>query len=297
LSREDHRRHDAELLAQRAMEETNKTESGRRERKEKRDLAMAIVLAAIGIVVALVLRVVWGGLSLFIGLIAFAGYIGNLERMSHVKQNKVRAIQFAIIVLGTGLEFVCLYPLRREEKASAIRGHIEAPTGLLPTEVPKFEIGDSGSILGYSGPTGKPIIAAWESELVLKNNNGELLVSARVKDRNGNMIVEIKDNEWRVSQNNAVAWEWNYDDTALEVKDGTDRVVFQIKSAWHRYQIQGEWRNDRGEVGVVRKDPETGHGLLWNVDAGSALYRKSPIVPMFRYPAKDYWARYAQNQP
>src|SRR5712672_2527810 len=124
MSREDHRRHDAALIAQRATELEIRAESEVRHRKEKRDLAIAIILAVVSFAFTLFLKISFAAVALFLGLFAFVGYVGNLDRMVGIRAIKLRSIQASLVILGVVTEAAALYPFWKEEQALALEGDL-----------------------------------------------------------------------------------------------------------------------------------------------------------------------------
>jgi hypothetical protein len=66
-----------------------------------------------------------------------------------------------------------------------------------------------------------------DSLLSIHLRNGKLLVSTQVQDANGNLIAEMKDNEWKHEPQPAI-FDRNYTEDALEIRDRTGKVVLQV---------------------------------------------------------------------
>jgi len=62
----------------------------------------------------------------------------------------------------------------------------------------------------------------------IKFNEGKLLVSAEVRDQEGQTVAKIKDNQWDVNSNSIVARDRNYDDYVFEVIDSNNVPVLQV---------------------------------------------------------------------
>src|SRR5260370_34259654 len=90
----------------------------RRTRKERRDIAMAIVLALATFVLTFFLKVEIAGIAAFVALIFLASFVGNTERFAHASKRRIRTTQAVIVVIGSALLTVILYPYWREEKAA-----------------------------------------------------------------------------------------------------------------------------------------------------------------------------------
>lgn len=66
-------------------------EEQQRRRKEKRDVALALLLAIAGLVLTLFLKVELAGIAAFGGLLCVASLVGNTERLAHASKRKIRA--------------------------------------------------------------------------------------------------------------------------------------------------------------------------------------------------------------
>ena len=73
---------------------------------------------------------------------------------------------------------------------------------------------------------------------VRRSREGELLVTADVKDKDGHPIVEINENHWKVSPSKNVCWDKNYTKNALEVLDGRQHVVLQLEILADRVRVR-----------------------------------------------------------
>jgi hypothetical protein len=124
ISREEHGIHDKLLLATRALERETTDQKAERKRKEKRDLAMALVLAIAGIVATLFLKVVMAGALVALGLFAFCGYLGNMGWTVGVSKQKIWFLKATILFLSIALEPVVLYPYWRQERAAVMEGDL-----------------------------------------------------------------------------------------------------------------------------------------------------------------------------
>ncbi len=121
------------------------------------------------------------------------------------------------------------------------------------------------------GPEGR-FMELDEDQISVKRVNGELVLTTTVRDKDGNLIVEVIDNHWTVSPLKASCWDKNYTADTLEVKDGRGRVVLQVRVLPDRIQIQGEWANTH------------------NVVADDGQYNaRDGLNPIFRYPSEKYW--------
>ena len=132
--------------------------------------------------------------------------------------------------------------------------------------------------------------ALTESQFKVELIGGKVKVSTRIANDTGSLLIEIIRNEWLVAPP-PQTWDRNYSDDALEVRDGSGRIVLQVRSLLDRIQIQGMWWVDLGPPNGVRRmtmwegtDPEKGAQLVFTPRSG----RDPPpeIAPMFVYPSE-----------
>jgi hypothetical protein len=157
--------------------------------------------------------------------------------------------------------------------------------------IPKIEIGRSGVILaGDGGTLGAQLFPALRaSDFKVESVGGKIKVSTRIVDGSGNLIAEIIRNEWKVSPTQA--WDRNYSDDALEVKDSRGLVILQVRALPDRIQVQGGWWINMGPPNGTRrlwvwKDP-TKDGAQFVINPKDDA---NPIVipPIFEYPGDQH---------
>lgn len=141
-----------------------------------------------------------------------------------------------------------------------------------------FEIGDSGSMLTYTGPEGTPAMKfAENSNLTIEERKGKLYVSTELLDLNGNLTAELKRNQWKVAPS---TWDRNYANDALEIRNPQGRVVLQVRLINDRVQLQGEWWNSSGRGVRLVKSPDPSHpgGLIVFLKTGNEAPQVQPIL-------------------
>ena len=113
------------------------------------------------------------------------------------------------------------------------------------------------------------------------------LLTTIIRDRNGNLVAEIRRNHWKVYAQYCA--DKNYTKDALEIQDSAGHVVLQAKILPMTIQIQGEWWDTQG--GGVRMvelpDPRMGSQVLPMNRQNQ--HTEALIEPMFEYPSKDHW--------
>lgn len=112
--------------------------------------------------------------------------------------------------------------------------------------------------------------------------DGDFSVSARFLDQDGDLVAEILNNEWRVNRN--AAYDRNYSDDAIEVRDSRGKIVVQLRLLADCVQYSGTTYGSNGHVYMVEGNPKR----------GAVLHRCPPadpddlpdLKPIFRYPSE-----------
>lgn len=92
---------------------------------------------------------------------------------------------------------------------------------------PKLKLGNSDTFFHWRGPEGQPLFTFLDdTALAIRLENGELKVSTKIRNKNGQLVAEIIGNEWKLKKEKL--WDRNYNRSALEVKDEQGDVVLQV---------------------------------------------------------------------
>src|SRR5262249_6626344 len=147
------------------------------------------------------------------------------------------------------------------------------------------EIGDSGAKLAWVGSKENPLFRFSEdSGLIIELIRGRVCVSTKIADANGNVVVELVRNKWRVAPP-PMSWDRNYSKDALEVRDPSGAIVLQIKALRDRIQLQGEWK--RKNDSAIRFVKLRGGGGAMVIGPNGVFQPTDPkIEPMFVYPSE-----------
>lgn len=125
---------------------------------------------------------------------------------------------------------------------------------------------------------------------------GKLKVNTRLLDPEGHVIASLIENEWKVNRP-TYAYDRNFNDTSLEVKDHFDNVVFQIDISRNNIFLRGIFNRPDSLVASVftyaptsiRDTSALGAVVLFNKKNYKELYLNpnSPIriKPIFKYPS------------
>jgi hypothetical protein len=178
---------------------------------------------------------------------------------------------------------------REKEVRAAYSGVLEAkPETLLSGQAhiwPNLELGDSGAVLVYAGPSGSPLFKFGEdTALIVLRENGQVKVSIIIRDQSGKAVAELVKNEWRVNPQNS--WDRNFTSDALEVKDSSGDIVLQVRALQDRVQLQAKLYDSTGRgVGfgkILGPDGKWGGGIELTGAANPRLRLR--ISPLFKYP-------------
>jgi hypothetical protein len=177
-----------------------------------------------------------------------------------------------------------MYMKWRKDMAAATEGYIHSRS------VGHGSLGESSPI-AWDSP-GQALSLYPDSSLAIDRGRDGIEFSAVVQDRNGNVVVSVDHNHWRVTNS---CLDKNYSEDSLEVKDLRGHVVLQIVLLPDAVKLRGEFHNGDGK-GALFADAIEGKGKggnveIWGSDAEeSEIQRQRPFVaPMFLYPSRDHW--------
>jgi hypothetical protein len=194
--------------------------------------------------------------------------------------------------LLVGFAYVPIVKVWREEGAAKLTGELVANNFLpdVPSGNYALQIGSVGAKFIFVTTVHEPFQLTGDSlRFDTDSQTGEMLFSTIIRDRAGDIIVEVTNNKWRVSNQQNVSWDKNYLDDTLEVFDGRKRVALQIKLFMNGVQLQGEWHNDDEELALLiaqngRHGPES---EIFYLPAKNR--RLFPITPIFKYSSREHW--------
>lgn len=157
-----------------------------------------------------------------------------------------------------------------------------------------IEIGDSTSMLVFTGPAGEPLFKFAEGyHLKIEEVGGEIKVSTQLRNRKGKLVAELIRNEWKVAPRPRT-WDRNYNKHALEVKDEDGNIVLQVRLLPDRVQLQGEWWIDEIKGFRLVKDPQSRAGAMEIMGPAHGPAQVIPIQPIFAYPSELHFGELVQ---
>jgi hypothetical protein len=261
----------------------------------------------VGFLIDLILATVFGVVPMPV-VLKWAGWFVCWCALLYIVQASVDQIEsyprktrtFGGILLAAAFLGVCGPIARdqwREEKAAILEGNLPG-AGMIFTDnvkrgFPMVQIG-RGTIFVMT-PDGVSDIFPFFKDSGVKMEWGQKgpLLTTVVRDRNGNLVVEIKKNHWKVYPQFCA--DKNYTKDALEVQDNAGHVILQVKIISGTIQIQGEWWNTEGTGVRMMQLPDPKAGSLVVPMNRQNQHNESLIEPMFEYPSKDHWGELAKE--
>lgn len=114
--------------------------------------------------------------------------------------------------------------------------------------------------------------------------NGKLSISAIIRDLNGQIIAELVNNEWQINEHNM--FDRNYNDSAIEVKDKTGKVVLQAAHFGDTIFFAGILHCKNGRT-VSLHPIQKGEAVMELIPPGKESDYQ--INPIFKYPSDRYF--------
>jgi hypothetical protein len=202
------------------------------------------------------------------------------------------------LVLTIFVLIALVVPIRkgwRSEKSAATEGDLTAGAEIpnwknIPDRV--VEMGDSGSAFDLRFQGGPQMKFVYDAGLRISLKEDGPAITTPIRDRDGHLIAEIKDNHWKVFPG---AYDKNYTDNSLEVLDSRGLVVLQVRLLADRIQLQGEWRDEFGNGTRIGKCSHGGCLSFWTNAQMEHQIEQQLIEPLFQYPSSEHWGEFANK--
>lgn len=258
-------------------------------RRQAQDRARAlVVLLTLAAVVLSFYRVYWSVAIFVAGLLMLAV---TVLRGTSARMRAMFLGGYAVLAA-----MFLWWPLRaqhREELANQLAGELRVPKPA--AEAPLVQIGSSPARFVWTANPTSPIFGFFrsgEKNLNIEVVNREIQISTEVRDSDGNLLLKIDHNKWNITPS-AVS-DYNYTRDALEVMDRRNHVLFQAHLLPDHIELQGEWRDNRGQgLELVQcPDPQVADF----VPLAARQNRDVAIAPLFRYPRSERWAEWNKNR-
>ena len=218
-------------------------------------------------------------------------------RDKRTKTNKIwRTILIALLIISTVITIIIVYfdhktSATYEVQIKNLQGRIETlrSSGIIGDKIivdssknlfPKIQIGDKGPF--SQGDFGIFKKRGLEVKLI----KGQIYVSISVADSQGNIIAEVKDNEWKTSQSSL---DKNYSCDSFEVRDAKGKVVLQIRLKENVLQFQGIlYDPEKNLFWIIAQRERDGRmdGFIEVQEPGKSF--SYAILPIFKYPGDEH---------
>jgi hypothetical protein len=134
-------------------------------------------------------------------------------------------------VVGTIIGIVGLWFYFKDKEETTLNKNKAAMSGILRstndvsnTTAPIISAGGARFIIW--DPNGVFLSEGTNPLVWLHINNGKLAVSANIRNENGELVAELRDNEWTLNKN--LIFDRNYTNQALEVRERSGKVILQV---------------------------------------------------------------------
>jgi hypothetical protein len=165
-------------------------------------------------------------------------------------------------------------PARRDAKKAAMVGTI-APSKkriMISAAGARMAILNTNGVFLTDGPS--PLVS-------LHYLKGKIMVSADIRNEQGELIAALKDNEWQLNRD--LIFDRNYSDVAVEVRDKSGNVVLQVANLGEITYFAGILRCRTGKVVAILNNK----GVPWfYLSPGTTLPQDVKIDALFEYPSE-----------
>jgi hypothetical protein len=178
------------------------------------------------------------------------------------------------------------------EKLSQMYGVIGAKDNLKPwNENPQF-LSLGGALMMVMNPNGVILTDKGDPVLWVSTDGGHLSVSADIRDENGDLIAQVRGNEWQLNKD--LIFDRNFSDNALEVKEKKGSVVLQVAEIGQILYVAGVFRCKSGWTTTIANPWTVTPKLVQNLEVGGSIWQvTAPHVPLqatintiFDYPSE-----------
>jgi len=245
-------------------------------------------------------RAFWFGALICLGVALAAGYLHGSELKEFRRKRRTRrrkpvkfpaSLKFAVLLIMSCIATPILIYLTKADPLlntgilsqslyERLMAHLfEAP--------PRMQLGTSKVFFTPSTADRQVVTMFSRDRLSVETVRGELRVSSRITDQQGNLLGQISNNEWKVAP---IGFDRNYDNHALEILDAAGDVVLQVNLVPDAVQIQGYWFVNLGPPNNVRRfymihnDKVTGF-IIAPRSRDVSAEDLPKITPMFKYPS------------
>ena len=196
------------------------------------------------------------------------------------------AIVAVTLLVGVSLTFEWIWGQYGAQHAALVSGQLRASDCFPNVQDGQYfiEIGP-GSGFSFDKDNHEPFNIMGDT-LRFDTENSELKFSMTIRDREGNKIVGIDKNVWKIQPN--LSWDHNYTSDSLEVLDLRGRVVLHVQLLKNGVRLNEESYSE--QHGSIRLND--GSGPTSDPD-----FHKEALSKWFKYPSSQYWGQWAIHMP
>lgn len=165
-----------------------------------------------------------------------SGHVNCLKRALNVLVNKWSTF-LIMILLAVITIVVTLQVIQDNPSSGVIETEDEATEKTLAIGGIKIILETSNDVVVRDN--GEPVLS-------IRMEENKLFVSAVIRGDNGDLLAEIRDNEWKLNENNY--FDRNYSDNALEVRDRLGNIALQVVSFGDVIHFAGIFHTKDGHV-------------------------------------------------
>jgi hypothetical protein len=268
--------------------------------KRRRDVAIVLITVALGLGVNFIFqKVEVAAILWFVALIFLLDLLFTSELLRNLPNRARLTLAAELFVAISSVSLWFIWPLYQAQHSALLDGDLfgaETYPYHNPV-VPQVKIGDSKTVI-IAAPQKEPIPYFQpfpDAAFLVELGREGPLVTTTVRDRNGNVVVDVNRNHWTVYP--PYCLDKNYSTRALEVRNSSGHVVLQLEltiKPFPQVQVQGEWwsNEDRG----LRILGEGGHGEVVPLSPQNQ-HLGELINDMFQYPSKYHLGKLRGEKP
>jgi len=199
------------------------------------------------------------------------------KRALNYFRNRLQGIATVVFLFTTAVGF---YWHWEDKKSHSISGVLKSFDGR-SAQFPILSVGRNHVLL--ASPNGVFLSDGKEPLLSLKIEDTRLIVSTVIRNEKGDLIAELKDNEWALQQQPAI-FDRNYTDNLLEVRDNAGNIALQVVDLGNTIHVAGIFHCRNGWTTVMGP---FGRGAAFDIRP-PGVQAEYKITPICEYPSATH---------
>lgn len=187
----------------------------------------------------------------------------------------------SIGIIGLGIAVFSLHLYFQDKRLSSTVGLLKSNTN---AQRKYIAVGSSRFII--DSPDNVFLREGDEPLVTLRTENEKLYVSAKIRSKEGELVAELKDNEWQL--NKGAIFDRNYNDRCLEVRDRFGKVILQVVNFGKCIHFAGIFHCKNSKTFALIPIGKTG-AIMEIRPPGVELEHE--IVPICEYPSQHYFGQ------